>query len=70
MSHILVCSPHYGEAHHLYHLHEMLPSMLGDDCHSVSNVLAFLSAVGLARAIAYTVLGRYRILTFYLPVRQ
>jgi hypothetical protein len=48
----------------------MFPSMLGDDRHSVSNVLAFLSAVGLATAIAYTVLGRYRILTFYLPVRQ
>lgn len=48
VSHVLVECPHYGEACLAYHLHGMLSSKLDNDCHSISNVLAFLNAIGLA----------------------
>jgi hypothetical protein len=48
VSHNQVAFPRYGKAHHLYNLQRALLDILGDDCSSVSNVLAFLNAVELA----------------------
>jgi hypothetical protein len=43
--------PHYDEDHHTFYHHSMLWSILGDDCYAVSNMLAFLNGVMLARSI-------------------
>jgi hypothetical protein len=51
VAHILVDCPCYGEAHHIYHLHDALSDMLSDDRCSTSNVLAFINAVGLSTSI-------------------
>jgi hypothetical protein len=47
----MVDCPRYGEARHTYHLHGALSDMLGDDRSTVSRVLAFVNAVGLATLI-------------------
>jgi hypothetical protein len=39
--HILVECPHYAKAHLTFNFHGMLSDMLGDDFHSVSNLLAY-----------------------------
>jgi hypothetical protein len=46
----LTASPTVVECPHFDrdHLHGMLSDILGDDCCSMSSVLAFLSAIGLA----------------------
>jgi hypothetical protein len=49
-----VAFPRYGKAHHLYNLQRALLDILGDDCNSVYNVLAFLNAVGLAMVVYRT----------------
>jgi hypothetical protein len=48
---ILVDCPRYAEARRIYHLHEALSDMLGDDRFSVSNVLAFINVIGFSTSI-------------------
>jgi hypothetical protein len=48
---ILVECSCYNEDRVTFHFHGTLHDMLGDDCHSVSNVLAFLNGIGLAKSI-------------------
>jgi hypothetical protein len=48
ISHLVLEFPSYVEACPIYHLHSVLSDMLGVDPCSVSNILAFLNAVGLA----------------------
>jgi hypothetical protein len=47
---ILVDCPHYGEARHIY-LHSAPSDILGDDCCSVFNGIAFINAVWLATSL-------------------
>jgi hypothetical protein len=51
VAHIMVDCPRYGEARRTYQLHGALSDMLGDDHSTVSRVLAFVNAVGLATLI-------------------
>jgi hypothetical protein len=51
VAHIVVDCPRYGEARRTYHLHGALSDMLDDDRSTVSRVLAFVNAVGLATLI-------------------
>jgi hypothetical protein len=58
----MVDCPCYAEGNHTYHLHSALSDMLGGYQYSVSNVLAFITAVGLATSIKWV--GFYIILEF------
>jgi hypothetical protein len=41
----------YGKAHLAFHLNVSLSDIVGDECHSVLNVLASLNVMGLSRSI-------------------
>jgi hypothetical protein len=51
VSQMLVECRCYGEARLAYHVNSTLSDMLGDDRHSISNILDFLNATGLAISI-------------------
>jgi hypothetical protein len=66
VTHILVDCPRYGESRRIYHLHGALSDMLGDDRCSVSNVSAFINAIGLSTSIQRIEFLRcFRLLVFY-----
>jgi hypothetical protein len=51
ISHLLLACPCYDEDHRTFHLQGMLSDILGDDCHSMSNIMTFLNGIGFAKFI-------------------
>jgi hypothetical protein len=49
--HILQEFPHYDETHQALKLHGKLLSVLGDDPHNVSSIVAFLHGTGVGMVI-------------------
>jgi hypothetical protein len=50
---VLVDCPHYAEAHRVCHLDGVISEILGDNPWRASDVLAFVTAVGLAAMILW-----------------
>jgi hypothetical protein len=51
VAHVLVDSVCYAQAHNICHLHGAISDTLGKDQYRVSNVLAFITALGLTTVI-------------------